>query len=153
MCACTARGSSPGTLTLPSGSANLASHLRPSMLCSELTALSASAAAAGVDGAGQQLLRHDGRLAATLQATRAGSPWHALCSFQGPMAATAHSATWRAPVARKVTNPKPRLLPVYFSRMIWASSTTPNWLKCCSSVASSVCHGTLRPGRASGEAT
>lgn len=47
MRACTARGSSPGTLTLPSGSANLASHLRPSMLCSELTALSASAASGG----------------------------------------------------------------------------------------------------------
>lgn len=54
-------GSSSSALTLPSGKANLASHLRPSMLCSEFTALSASAAAVAGAHSRQQLLRHAGR--------------------------------------------------------------------------------------------
>lgn len=79
--------------TLPSGSANLASHLRPSMTCSEATAVRASLGLA------------------------------------------------------KVTKPKPRDLPEYRSRMIWASSTAPYWEKWRVSAESSVCHGTLGGGK------
>ena len=49
-----------------------------------------------------------------------------------------------APVWLKVTKPKPRDLPVCFSRMMVASSTGPNPQKCCCSVRSSVCQGTLQ---------
>ena len=76
-----------------------------------------------------------------IQAAAAGHTGH------GGNCGTTSGGSGGSLVLRNVTNPKPLDLPVYFSRMICASSTCPYWLKWCCRVMSPVCQGTLQGGK------